>query len=190
MSRRSAAVVGALLTAAALAGCGVSPESEPHPIDPPRGPFRAITSPTPSAARSGAITQRLYLVKDGKLVAVTRHADVSTVDALVSQLLSGPTEAERDSGLTSAIQGAVAVSAVHVEGDLATVELSSPVAETRRNDNLLAYAQLVCTLTTRPEIKGVMFTHDQTPVGVPRGDGSLSLGPLTRADYADLIEPG
>jgi hypothetical protein len=190
VNTRSPALVAAVLAAATLTACGVSPESAPHPIDPPRGPFQAITSPTPNATESGAITQRLFMVKDGALVAVTRHVDrVPTVDSLVSQLLNGPTEAERNNGITSAIQGAVAVSAVHVDGDQATIELASPVAETRRNDDVLAYAQLVCTLTARPEIHGVTFTYDQKPVGVPRADGPLSHGPLTRADYKDLIAP-
>jgi hypothetical protein len=185
---RLSTLVAAAAAAATLTACGVPAESAPQPIDPPRGPFQAITSPTPSTAESGAVTQRLFMVKDGALVAVTRHIDqVPTVDRVVGQLLSGPTEAERNNGITSAIQGAIAVSSVHVDGDQAIIELAAPVAETRRNDDVLAYAQLVCTLTTRPEIHGVTFTFEQKPVGVPRADGPLSPGPLTRADYDDLI---
>lgn len=188
MTARSAALAAAVVAAAALTACGVSPESSAQPIDPPRGPFQAITSPTPSTAESGAIRLRLFMVKDGALVAVTRHvSQVPTVDGVVQYLLGGPTEAERNDGITSAIQGAVEISAVHVDGDQATIELASPVAEIRRNDDVLAYAQLVYTLTARPEIHGVSFTFDGEPVGVPRQDGVLSEGPLTRTDYSDLI---
>ena len=188
MSMRSAGLAAAVLAATALAGCGVSAQSAPQPVDPPRGPFQAVTSPTPAATDSGPVAQRLFMVKDGKLVAVTRHADRQpTVQTLIDDLLAGPTKAERDAGITSALQGAATVSGVRLDGDRATIELAAPLAETGRNDEVLAYAQVVCTLTARPEIRGVTFTRHQQPVRVPRADGQLSQGPLTAADYADLV---
>lgn len=179
-----------LVVSVAVAGCGISPQPDPHPINPPRGPFQAITSPSPDPVESGSVPQQLFMVRDGSLVAVTRHADHQpTAESLIQDLLAGPTEAERDNGITSALEGVAGVSAADVRGGLVTIELAAPLLETGRNDAVLAYAQLVCTLTARPDILGVTFTRDHEPVGVPRADGSLSPGPLTTADYADLIAP-
>lgn len=186
-TRRCAAA--ALAIAAALAGCGVQPEDEPRPILAPRGPFQALGPRTPApTATVGSTAEQLFLVKDGALVPVTRYVEHEpTVQSLISDLLAGPTEAERDAGITSALLGSRVVSAVRVTDGGAVVELASPIEGTGRNDEMLAYAQLVCTLTARPGISGVTFTQDQQPIGVPRADGSLSQGPLTTADYAHLI---
>ena len=190
MTGRLRRCVTVALVAAVTAGCGVSAEHTPRPIDPPQGPFQALSSPTPAAAPSGQMVEKLFLVKDGGLVAVTRHVDREpTIDSLVSDLLNGPTDSERDIGVASALGGNV-VSAVHLSDGLAVVDLATPIEGTGRNDEVLAYAQLVCTLTALPAVTGVTFTRDRQPIGVPRGDGSLSQDPLTTADYTGLIAGG
>lgn len=178
------------LTVALLAGCGIAAEGAPRGADPPPGPFPALASPTPAApfiAASGAVAEQLYFVKDGKLVAVTRHVDtMPTVDELITALQTGPTDAERDTGLSSALLRSDVASLIIDDGQ-AVVALASPIDGTGRSDEALAYAQLVCTLTARTEISGVSFTRDGQSLAVPRGDGSLSPGPLTAADYATLV---
>lgn len=183
MTTRSAAAAPLLI--AALVGCGVTPDDGPRTIDPPGNPFRAHNSPTPA---TGAFPHTLYLVKDNKLVPVTRHVDTApTPDSLVAALLAGPTTSERDQGITSALPGSAIVLAVRVNGSTATVELAVPVDRVPRTDEVLAYAQLVCTLTNHRGIAGVTFTRDGKPIGIPRADGSLSQGALTTADYTALI---
>lgn len=82
---------------------------------------------------------------------------------------------------------------VEINAGNVVVALSTPVADTARKDEVLAYAQLMCTLTALPQIDGVVFTNNGAPVAVPRGDGSLppliagAPMPLTAADYTDLI---
>ena len=112
-----------------------------------------------------------------------------STDEVVGDLLAGPDDEESAAGYTSALLGDHIVDAVQVHSGQAMVALTAPVSDAGRNDVVLAYAQLVCTLTALPQISGVTFTSGGAPISVPRGDGSLSLGsvPLTAADYTDLI---
>jgi hypothetical protein len=183
-------MVAAALAAGLLAGCGIPADRDPRPIDPPRGPADAVASRTPAVTESGPVPERLFMVKDELLVEVTRRVEGEpTLNGLVRDLLTGPTRAERDMGITSALIGPDVVSSVLLADGRAVVELAAPIEGTGSNDEVLAYAQLVCTLAARAGVDGVTFTRDRRPVEVPRGDGSLSLGPFTAADYADLLAP-
>jgi spore germination protein GerM len=109
-----------------------------------------------------------------------------TVAELVDDLLAGPTPEERDEGITTALR-ATDVAGVQVNEGRATVELTGMLDGGARTDQVLAFAQIVCTLTASPAIASVSFTHDRRAVGVPRADGSLSHAPATAADYAALL---
>ncbi|GAA1776746.1 GerMN domain-containing protein [Luedemannella helvata] len=188
MNRRALVALGAILTAAALTSCGIQPESSPTAID---RPFRPTTSSSLTPDPPGAVRETLYLVRDGSLVAVNRYvSQTPTVEDLLADLRSGPTDEEHRSGLTSALIGANLVASVRLDGTQAVVELAAPVDGTARTDDQLAFAQLVCTLTMLSGVETVMFTHENQPIGVPRGDGSVSTGPLTGADYATMMELG
>ena len=169
-----------------LGGCGVPAEDSARAIDPPRtfGPI----SPTPAVTASGAVMEKVYLVRDEMLVAVERKLPREPdVERVLADLLAGPTEAERAAGFTSALLGNNVVTAVQVTGGEATVALSSNLDGTGRNDDVLAFAQLVCTLDNRADISSVVFIRDGHRIGVPRADGSLTQDPLTLADYQSLI---
>ena len=187
MRRLSSTLAVLLVLVAMVAGCGVPDEPQPRPIAPPRGPFQALVSPSPAVKASGPVTEQLCLVRDGALVTVTRHVDTEpTIERLIADLLAGPTEEERAGGLSSALLGGDAVAGAEVRDGVAVVGLSAPIEGSVRTDEVLAYAQLVCTLTKRSGVTGVEFTRDGRPIAVPRADGSLSDGPLTAADYAGL----
>lgn len=176
-----------------LAGCGVAAQATPQPIQPPAGALGSLAAP-PGATDSGRTPEDLYFVKDNAVIRVVRHVRAPvTIESVVRDLLAGPSDAESADGYTSALLGDSVVDSVDVNAGQAVVALTSPVADSARNDEVLAYAQLVCTLTTLPQIGGVTFTTDGAPVAVPRGDGSLQpkvagqLVPLTAADYTELV---
>jgi hypothetical protein len=54
---------------------------------------------------------------------------------------------------------------------------------------LLAIAQIVCTLDARDDVTGVVFARGGQRFPVPRGDGSQADAELTMSDYQSLIEP-
>lgn len=173
-----------------LAGCGVPSEDTPRQISPPPQPYRGVTSVSPSQTTTGTVAQPLCFTRDGALVAVVRWVPaVRTIDTAVSDLLAGPTEAEHATGLGSAFTGLDVVVGVRLADETATVDLDGDLAGAGRNDQVLAFGQLVCTLAARADVARVAFERDGRPVSVPRADGSLSPGPLTIADYAGLIAP-
>ena len=102
-------------------------------------------------------------------------------------LLAGPTEAEQNRGIGSALSGIDIASNIRVVNGLATVDLTGAPEGTGRSDEILAYAQVVCTLDARTAVTSVKFTRHSQPIGVPRDSGALAEGPLTTADYATLI---
>jgi hypothetical protein len=185
--RTRAAVVAGLLIAA-LTGCGIPPERDAREVEPPPGPYAALESPATDIPR-GTVEQTVYLVKDGKLVPVVRSVrGQSTVDTLIADLVAGPTEEELANGLTSALPGADLIGAVHVIDRQVTIAIPAGFEDTGRSDEYLAFGQIVCTLDARPDVSGVVFfDQGERVAAVPRGDLSLSTGPLTTADYAELI---
>lgn len=169
---------------AAVAGCGVPVEHDARPLPTPHH----TTTSAPNPAESGPISHTLYLVKDGTLVPVQRNQPTEPdAEELLQELLSGPTTTETDAGITSALLGTNVAANVQVTDGRATVELTTNLEGTGRNDDVLAFAQIVCTLASRPDISTVTFTRDGQRLRVPRSDGSLTQQPLTPADYANLI---
>ncbi|MGN9809363.1 GerMN domain-containing protein [Micromonospora sp. BQ11] len=178
-----------LVLAALVAGCGIPTDDRPRTVQPPRGPFPSSAT-ADAAAPAGPAVETLCLVRDGRIIPVVRRVDRSpTVEEQLRHLLAGPTTAERDTDLTSALPGAVNAAGATVTGTRAQVAVDEPDEAAGRSDDVLAFGQIVCTLTSRDDVTTVAFVRDGRPLGVPRADGSLSEQPLVRADYAPLIAP-
>ncbi|GGM06755.1 GerMN domain-containing protein [Micromonospora yangpuensis] len=170
------------VTAMLLAGCGVSAEDRPRVIDRPGGPHPVGTSP--AAQPTGQLTETICFVRDEQLVRVDRQvSDAATPVDQIRFLADGPTSAEREAGLSTALTGASRITGVRLVGREALVDVADGLVDTGRTDEMLAFGQVVCTLTARPDVDGVSFLHDSRRLGVPRADGSLSTGPLTVSDY-------
>ncbi|HWG99175.1 MAG TPA: GerMN domain-containing protein, partial [Pilimelia sp.] len=147
-------------------------------------------SPTPTEG-TGEAAEPLCFVREGRLVRVIRRVpNWPTIETQVQHLLAGPTVAEREAGLTSALAGTMMITSILLAGGRVTVNLGDDVEGSGRSDEILAFGQLVCTLTSRSDIRSVSFTRDGQPLEVPRADGSLARGPLSAADYASLMPPG
>jgi spore germination protein GerM len=101
----------------------------------------------------------------------------------MDSLLSGPTAAEQDEGIGSALTGGEVIGDVTLADGQAKVDLVVGLDGTGRSDAVLAIAQVVCTLDAQPDVAGVVFTREGEVVAVPRADGALSKGPLTATDY-------
>lgn len=188
--RKAAAIVTVLV----LTGCSIHSESAPRLLDPSAAPFREIgQSPTPLP--TGVARALVYLIRDGQLVAVVRRvpAPAAAGDVLAA-LLGGPNSRESDAGLTTSVLSDLTL------GTQPTPATGSPARETvyvnlptssgtdsGRSDEVLEYAQVVLTLTSLPAISSVVFLRDGQALDVPRADGSLAHGPLSRGDYITLL---
>lgn len=185
---RNGGALSAILAACLLTGaCGVPVDETPRDLGRPRP---ASGSNTPAPDGFGSAIERLYLVRDGSLVrAVRRVAAPPTPQQMLDGLLAGPTTAEQQDGLSSALS-TMRIEGMTVIQRRATAAISEPLEQAVRSDEILAYGQIVCTLTSQgAEVGTVSFTRAGRPLGVPRGDGSLSTQPLTIADYASLLGP-
>jgi spore germination protein GerM len=184
----------ALLAAVAVAGCGVPVETAPRSLPPVATASGATPASTPgstSSARPGSPAEVLFLVRGGRLVAVRRPATGPlTPQAALTHLFAGPTAAEHDAGMTSALTGIGTGAQVRLDGSVAVVDLGGRPEGTDRSDEILAYGQVVCTLVARPEVDAVSFLLDGRTTAVPRADGSLTWLPVSRADYATLVTHG
>jgi spore germination protein GerM len=168
------------------AGCGIPLDAEPQPIDRPPGQLDASGNPAPVGA--GEATLRLFLVRDGRLVRVSRRvpAPLSARQQL-DALLRGPTSEESADGLTSALS-TMTITSMELADRRATVTLADPADQAVRTDEVLGFGQIVCTLTSQTEVGTVSFASGGEPLGVPRADGALVDGPLTIADYSALLD--
>jgi hypothetical protein len=179
-----------ILLTATVAGCGVPSERSPRPVAVATGRTSPAAGSHTVSAAPGVSVEQLYLVRDAHLVAVRRPGEPTpAIGEQMEHLLSGPTEEERDDGYVSALTGITVTGVAAVQGGKVTVEVGDRSDGVGRSDEVLAYGQIVCTLTSRPDVEAVGFVHGGQPLRVPRADASLADGPFTAADYAELVAP-
>ncbi|GIF01255.1 GerMN domain-containing protein [Paractinoplanes rishiriensis] len=181
----------AFVTAVALGGCGVPAQDEPHRVELPRSPLTAVTTrPAPTESHGGAAVV-ICLTRSGRLAEITRRlGSPPSVQQQLDNLTVGPTRAEQDNGLGTALAGLTLRAHRAASSTEVTVDFTEADESNARSDEVLAYGQIVCTLTARADVDSVVFTRDNQRLEVPRADGTLSRGPLRAGDYASLIGPG
>lgn len=167
------------------AGCGVPTDDSPRAIETP--PMRLDGTGNPAAAGAGSAVVRLYLVREGRLVRVLRRVpEPLTARQQLDALLAGPTGDEATDGFTSALS-TMSITGMTIVERRATITVADHPDQLARTDEILAYGQIVCTLTSQSDVGTVSFESGGELLGVPRADGSLSDGPLTIADYSGLV---
>ncbi|MDY7087214.1 MAG: GerMN domain-containing protein [Actinomycetota bacterium] len=150
--------------------------------------MRPTGDETPGPA-GGEVGEVVCLVLDGRLVqSVRRVATAPSAQQQLDELVAGPTPSERNRGLVTTLAG-LALTVRDQSGTGVTVEVAEPDDGNARSDEVLAYGQVVCTLTARAEVNSVVFTRDGQQLQVPRADGALVTEPLQLRDFADLIGP-
>jgi spore germination protein GerM len=185
----------AVVTAATgtVISCGVRTEDDAVFVDDDEVPFDlldvATTQPPEAAPPSDATSSVELCFVDGDLIVpVKRPAPPDLAPSEVLDVLgAGPNRLEEEAGLGSALPDAAIAAPVADAGGVAEVDLAGSFADTGGQQQLLAIAQLVCTLTARPGLGQVAFTLDGEPIAVPRGDASTTTDPVARDDYRGLI---
>lgn len=131
----------------------------------------------------------LYLVGDDGLVRVTRDLPVPLdAEAVLGSLLAGVTEPEDRSGLSSSIPIGTELLEFGIVDAMATIDLSADFATVGGQQEILAVAQIVLTVTQSGEVGGVIFELDGVRTDVPTADGALATNAVTPADYESLIQ--
>ncbi len=167
---------------AALPACGVPLQSSPEALGPGIGPEAPLEVPTADGTADGAV----YMVDGEMLVAVARGTTTEPADTL-QQLLAGPTAQEEAAGLRTAIPASSVVRQVSVAEGVATVDVSPEFAGVGGQEEIMAIAQLVLTLTARG-VERVTIHLEGLPVALPLPNGVLVTDPVGFDDYQVLID--
>jgi spore germination protein GerM len=175
-----------------VAACGVPAEDGARLEDDDDVPFGLLETPSttvPPLTATASARVRLCFLRDGALTTVQRSVQPEVALEAVAQLLAvGPRPEEAAQGVTTAVAEDVLRPQVDAARGVATVDLRSGFTALGAEQQLLAVAQIVCTLTGRPGVGQVTFSLDGDPVDVPRGDGSTRSNPVARDDYRQLDE--
>ena len=189
MNARSSSIARSMMSAvmfiAIVAGCSFGPESQSQMI--PESQQQNVDEAT-SSNEVGIGFGRVYLQRSEStggsvLTGVQRNISNDPLN-IVQVLLSGPTKAEQDAGLRSAIPASTEVlSARYVSTDLVKVDLTDEIFKATGDDLVSSVAQIVLTLADISGIERVIIVVNGQVNEWPKGDGSLTSQPLTAYDF-------
>lgn len=180
-----------LLAGLVLVSCGVPVERGPAPIGTAAMPSRMQHVSEPTAVRltatPGRAIVRVGFVRDGRLVTLVRDASSGPrLRTLIRELLAGPTAVEQANRITSALPQGLILTVADVRGSRVVLELSGETDGRSATENVLAVAQIVLSVTAVPTVHEVTFSRGGRPAEALLPDGTLTIQPLTEADYAPL----
>ena len=180
-------MMSAVMFIAIVAGCSFGPESQSQMI--PESQQQNVDEAT-SSNEVGIGFGRVYLQRSEStggsvLTGVQRNISNDPLN-IVQVLLSGPTKAEQDVGLRSAIPASTEVlSARYIATDLVKVDLTDEIFKATGDDLVSSVAQIVLTLADISGIERVIIVVNGQVNEWPKGDGSLTSQPLTAFDFPD-----
>lgn len=190
--------VAVLALALVLAGCGVPTGGTPTTIpveDVPYGLASPSPTPTPTApTEASTVTARVHWIGAGEAV-VPRLREVSgttrreRLASLLEQLAAGPTPAELDEELSTALPPKIELVVAGFEDGTATIDLEVQTQELSGVSGRRAVAQIVLTATSVPGVQAVLLELSGEPIEAPLPAGALTAGPLTAQDYAAATVP-
>jgi Sporulation and spore germination len=187
------ALVALLLgaTTAGLAGCGVGAQSQPQALNPKTVPYGLLgpgRSPRTSVPSIVSARVTMYLEgSNGRLVPVHREVGwPASIAAILGQLAAGPTARESNRGLVSPASAVGPFAVGPVRNGVVQVDLPVSFENLDGQEQTVAAAQIVFTVTTFTGVKGVRFLVGGQAAQVPNGNGSLTPGPSTRDNYLAL----
>ncbi len=145
------------------------------------------------AAPDAQVKLAVYFASGEKLVPVIRQATGTTKvgSAALESLLRGPTGAEREAGLTSAIPAGTTLRGLPIKDGLATVDLSGDFASGVGTSSMYTrLGQLVYTITELPTVDRVKLRIHGRDIQTLGGEGLLIGSSLSRTAYTKLISGG
>ena len=189
MVRLRGAACAVLVGGLALAACGIPTQQQPSTISPSRVPL-GLASPagagtTTTQPNSKSYVQvTIYLLNaDNTLAAVHRFVQgKAPLNSIITALLAGPTQADENDGVYTAIPSDVAVlpAAAPPQGSVVTVNFNDAFGQITGGDAELAVYQIVATvvLAQGKLDTGVLFEIDGAPTSVPVSSGAQIPGPI------------
>ena len=172
--------------AGGASGCGVGTQSTAQNIDRQAVPFALLAPASTSTSTIAAPRTSVTVFFEGPsgLIPVEREVTgPATLSSALDQLAGGPSTADSAAPLQSPASTVTPLAVKRVVGGTAWITVPAAFAKLGGQDQIVAAAQIVYTATALPGITGVMLLVNGQRSEVPVGDGTLTQGPLTRADY-------
>jgi hypothetical protein len=187
MTRRRAVALAVMTWLGCFAaGCGVTPQDHPRPLEQSTEVISPIPS-QPSAVPTGTpgAGSVIYLLRAGRLVPVTRSG--TGLESALATLVTGPTPEELAAGVRTAVPGTSSAITAEISGGIARLRLPTEFTRLDGAQQALAVAQLVYTITEEvPSLTGIRLHQGERELAAPTATGQLVSRPVTRADYAIL----
>ena len=188
MVKRRGALCAVFVAALALAACGIPTQQQPSTISPSRVPL-GLASPagagtTTTQPNSKSYVQvTIYLLNaDNTLAAFHRFVQgKAPLNSIITALLAGPTQADENDGVYTAIPSDVVVlPAAPPQGSVVTVNFNDAFGQITGGDAELAVYQVVATVVAAQGKldTGVLFEIDGAPTSVPVSSGAQVSGPI------------
>ena len=188
---RARRLLAAVALVAIAGACGVQSDDPPRTVASEDVPFDLLASGTTSAPAQDdqGVGRTVWFVdNNGFLARGERQLSMPvTPNDILTALLQGVTDAEANNGLRSNIPSGTTL--LGVDGptdDLVTVNLSGEILTVSREQQRLALAQVVYTVTGLPNVDRVLFEFDGKPTQVPGRGDELTADPLTRDDFVQF----
>ncbi len=199
MTARVPRGIGACLLAvlALCAGCGLPAPGDAREIAPDTVPYELL-SPSPQAKPTTTIvgpqttTPSVFLL-DGqdRLVDVPLTVEAGGIESVADQVLAdledGPSDEQRDAGLSSPLGTGVQLDLVRVDDGTAQVEVAQALRDPAADRLPLVVGQIVLSLTSIDGVDAVVLLRDGEPVETPLPGGARTTDPLRASDYASLV---
>ncbi|MDQ4124680.1 MAG: GerMN domain-containing protein [Actinomycetota bacterium] len=136
---------------------------------------------------------RLWLTLEEFTGLTVRQAQVTPpqfATAAVRELLKGPNQSEVSNGWGTAIPSGSELLGIDIANGVATVDLSNRFESGGGSLSArLRLAQLVYTLTEFQTVQSVALEIEGQPATTFSSEGIVLDGPMTRADFEDLMAP-
>lgn len=194
-ARRLTALGVCLACGFAMWGCGVPDDGGPRTITESALPAEITDPPTTTSTTADVATSVIdvFVLDDARLAAVQREV-VRPVEAtaVLEQLLVGPSEEEREGGLTTQLSSGWELRSVDLAGRTLVIDLGSETIEVLEGQTQRqAIAQIVFTATALAGIDDVLIQIGGNPRPLPTDDGEANgATPVDRDDYRSLEPSG
>lgn len=175
--------------AARAASPSASPTPQPPSPKAAKGPSPQPSPSTPQPA-AGHVSVQVWFDRNGKLL-ITSRTGASTpavAHLAMTELLAGPSPAERTAGVSTVIPASTRLLDVGISGGTATVDLSGAFESGASSATMnMRIAQVVFTLTQFSTVRNVRFAIDGQPRTTVGGEPVQQS--QTRAMFDSLLPP-
>lgn len=194
--RRRLATLAVLVVAILAAGCAIPTQGNPSTMSASKVPFHLLdphlpTTTTTVPKPTSYVPVKVFFVNSNQNNALTPSPRVvaapAPLTAIITSMLSGPTQADTANGLVTAIPGNVAVLSTTTQTNIVTVNMNAAFGAITGISIELAVGQIVATIASENGLNtGVLFEIDGQRTSVPIANGSQVTDPVYLIEFLNV----